>query len=151
MAIRKRITADDPTYVSDNVIAARKLAERTGDERGVFDPKHDAFAGSYLSHYVTNRDTAREYAQQLATTGYFPRPNEMRVQDLLCNLRLTYPTADNVEVTYRARIRSPLTGIRAFCMQCKGWRPSEVRACTFMSCPLWPFRTGRNRFRGSKA
>lgn len=151
MAIKKRISAGDPSYRTDAEAAAERLAERANDQRGVFDPAKDAYEGSYIEYYVQHRGEARRKAQELALVGYFPKPNEMRVQDLLCNVRLTYPNPDNVEVTYRQRIRSPLTGIRAFCVQCKYFRPGEVRKCQEMECPLWPFRMGRNRFRGASA
>jgi len=151
MAIKKRISASDPNYKTDAALAAERLNERAEDQRGIFDPAKDAYEGSYISYYVSDRVDARRKAQELAHIGYFPKPNEMRVQDLIANVRLTYPNPDNVEVTYRQRIRSPLTGIRAFCVQCKYFRPGEVRKCQEMSCPLWPFRMGRNRFRGASA
>ena len=151
MAIKKRYTADDPTFKSDEALAAERLAERAADSRGVFDPGKDPYEGSYISYLVGDRTTSLRVSQELGHAGYFPKPNEMRVQDLLANIRMAFPSADNVEVTYRNRIRSPLTGIRAFCVQCKYWRPGEVRKCQEMSCPLWPFRMGRNRFRGASA
>jgi len=151
MAIKKRYTANDPSFKTDDALAAERLAERASDARGVFDPSKDPYEGSYISYQVHDRKLSRRAAQELAVAGYFPKPNEMRVQDLLANVRMTYPTADNVEITYRNRIRSPLTGIRAFCVQCKYFRPGEVRKCQEMSCPLWPFRMGRNRFRGASA
>ena len=37
-----------------------------------------------------------------------------------------------------------LTAIRAFCLECLGWSPNEVTACTAPLCPLFPFRSGHN-------
>lgn len=43
---------------------------------------------------------------------------------------------------------SPISAIRAKCVDCCGGSPGEVRKCTAVSCPLWPMRMGRNPFYG---
>jgi hypothetical protein len=65
---------------------------------------------------------------------------------------------DDDEIERRARVaivdgkkRGTLNyAIRARCLDCVGWVPSEVRACCAMRCPLWPFRMGDNPFRQSR-
>ena len=42
---------------------------------------------------------------------------------------------------------SPLKAIRAKCLQCCCYMPSEVAACEIVKCPLHPFRMGKNPFR----
>lgn len=42
---------------------------------------------------------------------------------------------------------SPIKAIRAKCRDCVH-SDSEVRKCVQTSCPLWPFRMGRNPFHG---
>lgn len=42
----------------------------------------------------------------------------------------------------KARL-SPLQAIRARCLDCCGGQLVEVRECTASSCPLWPYRFGR--------
>jgi hypothetical protein len=37
----------------------------------------------------------------------------------------------------------PLQAIRAKCLDCSCYQPSEVRLCEALKCPLWPFRAGR--------
>ena len=37
----------------------------------------------------------------------------------------------------------PLEAIRAKCLDCSCFQPSEVRLCEAVKCPLWPFRAGR--------
>ena len=32
--------------------------------------------------------------------------------------------------------------VRQKCLDCSGGRRGEVRACTLIACPLWPFRMG---------
>ena len=34
--------------------------------------------------------------------------------------------------------------VKAFCLECCGWKPQEVRSCSAPACPLWavrPFQT----------
>ena len=42
---------------------------------------------------------------------------------------------------------SPLRALRARCIDCCAAQPSEVRLCTAVACPSWPFRMGANRWR----
>jgi hypothetical protein len=42
---------------------------------------------------------------------------------------------------------SPMEVIRARCLDCCGGSSNEVRACTAVSCPSWPYRTGKNPWR----
>lgn len=59
---------------------------------------------------------------------------------------------DRIEAKYRARARTPLKAIRAFCVSCMGFQPREVANCTSRTCVLFPMRFGRNPFqkRGAK-
>lgn len=60
--------------------------------------------------------------------------------------------ARRIEDKYRARAKSPLKAIRAFCVMCMGCYPREVAKCTATKCVLYPFRFGKNPFqkRGQK-
>jgi hypothetical protein len=40
-----------------------------------------------------------------------------------------------------------LKAIRAKCIDCSGGNADEVRKCTALACPLWPFRMGTNPHR----
>lgn len=42
---------------------------------------------------------------------------------------------------------SPMQAIRARCLDCCADQPSEVRKCTAVKCPSWPFRMGVNPWR----
>ena len=42
---------------------------------------------------------------------------------------------------------NPLEAIRARCLDCCCGSASEVRKCTAVACPSWPFRMGTNPFR----
>lgn len=43
-----------------------------------------------------------------------------------------------------ARKMTPLRAIRARCLECSGGSTAEVRECVIPSCPLYPFRMGKN-------
>lgn len=43
---------------------------------------------------------------------------------------------------------SPLKALRLRCLDCCCGQPAEVRLCTAVACPSWPFRMGRNPWRG---
>jgi aconitase B len=53
---------------------------------------------------------------------------------------------DRIEAKYKARAKSPLKAIRAFCVLCMGAQPREVAHCTATSCVLYKFRFGRNPY-----
>jgi len=48
--------------------------------------------------------------------------------------------------TYRGIYRRAICGssrkaaIRAFCLECVGWSPKEVRLCVTQGCPLYKYR-----------
>lgn len=54
---------------------------------------------------------------------------------------------DEITKKYIEKIRSPITAIRAHCVQCMGGQVQHVKGCTAKQCPLYEFRLGRNPFR----
>lgn len=40
--------------------------------------------------------------------------------------------------------QTPIKAIRAKCLECSGFQPKEVRECQIDTCPLFPFRMGKN-------
>jgi len=50
---------------------------------------------------------------------------------------------------YIDKISSPITGIRAFCVQCMGGMVRAIADCPATSCPLYAFRMGKNTMHGS--
>jgi hypothetical protein len=44
--------------------------------------------------------------------------------------------------------RTPLTALRATCLQCCQGSKGEVRKCVVYKCPAWPMRMGHNPFHG---
>jgi hypothetical protein len=49
----------------------------------------------------------------------------------------------NIEAS-RRRIRSPLTAVRAFCVECMGGYLQLIPSCPSQRCPLHPYRMGKN-------
>ena len=37
--------------------------------------------------------------------------------------------------------------VRAKCLDCASGLPGQVRNCAVTTCPLWPYRMGKNPFR----
>jgi hypothetical protein len=48
------------------------------------------------------------------------------------------------------REKNPLKAIRARCLDCCCDSPTEVRKCSAVDCPSWPFRMGMNPFRAKR-
>ena len=48
------------------------------------------------------------------------------------------------------KLRNPVKAIRAFCLDCVGGNPNEVKLCTAPGCALYPFRLGRNPYRARR-
>ena len=38
---------------------------------------------------------------------------------------------------------TPIKAIRKKCLDCSCWQPKEVRECTVIDCPIYPYRLGR--------
>jgi hypothetical protein len=43
---------------------------------------------------------------------------------------------------------SPLKALRLRCVDCSAGSDAEVRRCVCVQCPAWPFRMGKNPWRG---
>lgn len=41
---------------------------------------------------------------------------------------------------------TPIKAIRAKCLECSGDNSAEVRNCVIPSCPLYPYRMGKNPY-----
>ena len=56
--------------------------------------------------------------------------------------------SDIIEKKYRARIKNRATAIRGYCVECQGGFIAGVKDCVAVTCPLFPFRMGKDPFRG---
>ncbi|GAB2205942.1 hypothetical protein ROS1_27580 [Roseibium sp. ROS1] len=59
------------------------------------------------------------------------------------------PTAGVAEEAGHKRM-TPMQAIRAKCLDCSVYQPSEVRLCEAIDCSLWPFRAGRHPYTSAK-
>ena len=118
-------------------------------ERGTFDPKADPYPGSVLDKLGVPQALAGSVGRFFAFTVQTLLPRQMRVQDLLANARIPYNPDNQTEAAYRARIRSPLTAIRAWCVTCSEG-PKAAWHCDKVECPLFPFHRGKNGMRNRK-
>ena len=55
-------------------------------------------------------------------------------------------TADELAALGHQRM-SPLRALRLRCVDCSGDSAAEVRLCTAVTCPAWPFRMGKSPWR----
>jgi hypothetical protein len=55
-------------------------------------------------------------------------------------------STDDLERLGHARV-SPLRALRLKCLDCCNGSAREVRLCTAVDCPSWPFRMGKNPWR----
>jgi hypothetical protein len=51
---------------------------------------------------------------------------------------------DRIIEGYKEKVKSPLTGIRAHCVECFGGSIKGVSDCPSSNCALHPFRMGKN-------
>jgi len=56
-------------------------------------------------------------------------------------------SADDLQQLGHARV-SPLRALRLKCLDCCNDSAQEVRLCTAVDCPSWPFRMGKNPWSG---
>lgn len=50
-----------------------------------------------------------------------------------------------------ANLQNPVKAIRAKCLDCCCGSSNEVKQCTVVKCPLYPFRFGTNPYRTKRA
>jgi len=104
----------------------------------------------------TTANTAqREYWNTIAGPRWvglegFVERRVQAVNDLLLRPSLIKNQRIASEVTesiHHAPIAPPAAAIRAHCLDCCGGSSDEVRKCTAVRCPSWPFRLGANPWR----
>ena len=47
------------------------------------------------------------------------------------------------------KILTPIKAIRARCLDCCGYSAAEVKLCTAVNCPLYPYRMGHRPKKGN--
>lgn len=96
-----------------------------------------------LRQKIHNR--ADELEQQLALQG--ANPKKVPFAELKEHVQAPLDS-DPLVNKYKKRIKNRATAMRAFCIGCMGGDVAGVRVCTSLTCPLHPFRMGKDPFRG---
>lgn len=125
------------------------LSEEESEQRAILEQRlSDEYAAlKELSGVEYLRAEVRiEYLeQQLAWQG--ANPKKLDFDALKDHIR--HPHSDDpIENKYRKRIKNRATAIRAYCISCMGGDTALVRECANITCPMHPFRMGKDPFRG---
>ncbi len=102
-------------------------------------------APNFIEATKLNR-RADQIDEQLMYQG--ANPKKVPFKDLRDHIRSPVASEDGVTNGYRAKIKNRATGIRAYCVGCMGGELVGVRECLSVTCPLHPFRMGKDPFRG---
>lgn len=130
---------DDDLRIIDK---QKKIIEKLEEERESLSQEQNP---KNITKIVTLSKSAERLGNMVQYLGEDPKTIDANVLlDMLRN-----PTSQDRKIlAARENIRSPLTAIRAFCIECVGGSKKDVRMCTSTWCSLWPFRFGRNSLLG---
>jgi hypothetical protein len=93
---------------------------------------------------VKVKDCTPEQIEQAEAAGYEPGAGDAAGYFVGRDPRQMEP--EEFEAMGHQRM-SPMKAIRAKCLDCCAGSANEVRLCVAMTCPSWPFRTGKNPWR----
>jgi len=65
-------------------------------------------------------------------------------EELIEQRRKQIPDIHRTNYDKALRGRSMKAAIKAFCLECVCWQKEEVRLCTDLACPLYPYRPYKN-------
>jgi hypothetical protein len=142
--MRDREFLEDPHYYD---------AEKLSDDAAQW--RHDMEADvSYKYMLLANltgvpKMKLRRHIDALETRLAFQgaNPKEVPFDELKEHVQADHGEG-SIMAKYRERIKNRATGIRAYCVQCQGGEVAAVRECAAITCPLYPFRMGKDPFRG---
>jgi hypothetical protein len=66
-------------------------------------------------------------------------------EELIEQHRKQIPDIHRANYNKALRGRSMKAAIKAFCLECVCWQKEEVRLCTSLACPLYPYRPYKQR------
>lgn len=145
MAIRKRSLKNlkDNGLNEDDIRVVKRMEKKAEEAEERLERLENGEEEANLKEFMRAKKDAESLKKDYLYVGVDPR--DIPREELLEMVKTPY-VFDNVEVTYRNRIRNPMTAIRAFCVICMGGQPSQVRKCTATRCPLWGLRLGKNNY-----
>ena len=69
---------------------------------------------------------------------------EAKRQKMIAEKRAEMPKVHRANYDKAVRGRSMRAATKAFCLECVQWQKEEVRLCTSLACPLYPYRSYKN-------
>lgn len=75
-------------------------------------------------------------------------PKKIDFELLRDHIRASVSFDDAATNKYREKISSRATAIRAMCVHCQGGYLPGIKECASITCPLHPFRMGKDPLRG---
>ena len=66
-------------------------------------------------------------------------------QEQIAERREQIPKIHKANYAKAMRGNSMKAGIKAFCLECVGWEREQVRLCTDLACPLYPYKPYKSR------
>ncbi len=107
-------------------------------------PAYEASPGAVINTDLA--DVEKRVIGHLVYAG--ADPMAVPTDDLVTMLRVVH-NHDNLDHSYRNRIRSKATSVRSYCVMC-AQSAKGARMCASVTCPLWPFRMGNNPLKRKK-
>lgn len=68
---------------------------------------------------------------------------EAKRQEMIAEKRAEMPEVHRANYDKAVRGRSMKAVVKAFCLECVQWQKEEVRLCTSLACPMYPYRPYR--------
>lgn len=128
----------------------RKLSEEPSRHREVLEGRlADAYANlKELSGIPKLKEKKRIEVLEQTLSWQGANPKQVPFDELKEHVQSSHGS-DVIGAKYRARINNRTTATRAYCVtSCMGDDVAAVRECSSITCPLYPFRMGKDPFRG---
>lgn len=97
---------------------------------------------TYKTGSTVNDDVKSKYHKQKADSTKNSKDSTAR-QEKIVERRKQIPDIHRANYDKAIRGRSMKAGVKAFCLECTCWQKEEVRLCTDLACPLYPYRPYR--------
>lgn len=142
-AENRRHHETDPEYYEG------KLSEEASQIRATLESELEDLYASQRDATGVNRLKLTKQIDALEETLAWQgaNPKHIPIKELREHIRSAH-NDDGQVALYRSKIKNRATAIRAFCVNCMGGDTVGVRQCPSITCPLHPFRMGKDPLRG---
>ena len=135
----------DPEYYEREKLSAESLRQRENKEAEL--EAMYAKLREIENPLLRMKQVKRIDALETMLSWQGANPKEIPFKELKAHVQAPH-NDDPLENKYRKRIKNRATAIRAFCVQSMGGDTAAVRECPALTCPLHPFRMGKDPLRG---